>query len=205
MWALVEDNNVTQVFTRPKAITIGDNQYPSNIMSVWSAEDLEAIGIYEVVVDNTNLKDKEYYINTNQSFDFADGTVTASYGTATAKALDDVLWQDSDSNIPEGVSVGDVKTPGIRQSYKDAINEQAGSILSQTDWYSIRAYDGGTAVPSNVSTHRTAVRAKANAMCTQIDGAADIDALIALYTYTNTGTEEEPVFTRPLGEFPELD
>ena len=205
MWALVEDNNVTQVFARPKAITIGDNQYPSNIMSVWSAEDLEAIGIYEVVVDNTNLKDKEYYINTNQSFDFADGTVTASYGTATAKALDDVLWQDSDSNIPEGVSVGDVKTPGIRQSYKDAINEQAGSILSQTDWYSIRAYDGGTAVPSNVSTHRTAVRAKANAMCTQIDGAADIDALIALYTYTNTGTEEEPVFTRPLGEFPELD
>ena len=205
MWALVEDNNVTQVFARPKAITIGDNQYPSNIMSVWSAEDLEAIGIYEVVVDNTNLKDEKYYINTNQSFDFANGTVTASYGTATAKALDDVLWQDSDSNIPEGVSVGDVKTPGIRQSYKDAINEQAGGILSQTDWYRIREADGGTAVPSNVSTHRTAVRTKANAMCAQIDGAADVDALAALYKYTNTGTEEEPVFTRPLGEFPELD
>ena len=205
MWALVEDNNVTQVFARPKAITIGDNQYPSNIMSVWSAEDLEAIGIYEVVVDNTNLKDKEYYINTNQSFDFANGTVTASYGTAIAKPLDDVLWQDSDSNIPEGVSVGDVKTPGIRQSYKDAINEQAGGILSQTDWYRIREADGGTAVPSNVSTHRTAVRTKANAMCAQIDGAADVDALAALYKYTNTGTEEEPVFTRPIGEFPELD
>ena len=205
MWALVEDNNVTQVFARPKAITIGDNQYPSNIMSVWSAEDLEAIGIYEVVVDNTNLKDEKYYINTNQSFDFANGTVTASYGTATAKALDDVLWQDSDSNIPEGVSVGDVKTPGIRQSYKDAINAQAGSILSETDWYRIREADGGTAVPSNVSTHRTAVRTKANAMCAQIDGAADVDALAALYEYTNTGTEEEPVFTRPLGEFPELD
>ena len=56
MWALVESNNVTQVFTKPKAITIGDNQYPSNIMSVWSAEDLEAIGIYEVVQDDTNKK-----------------------------------------------------------------------------------------------------------------------------------------------------
>ena len=42
-------------------------------------------------------------------------------------------------------------------------------------------------------------------MCTQIDGAAEVDALAALYEYTNTGTEEEPVFTRPLGEFPELD
>ena len=193
MWALVEDNNVTQVFTRPKAITIGDNQYPSNIMSVWSAEDLEAIGIYEVVIDNTNLKDQEYYINTNQSFDFANGTVTASYGTATAKALDDVTEDD-----------GSV-TKGLKTLHKENINAQAGGILSETDWYRIREADGGTAVPSNVSTHRTAVRTKANAMCAQIDGAADVDALAALYEYTNTGTEEEPVFTRPLGEFPELD
>ena len=186
MWALVEDNNVTQVFVRPKAITIGDNQYPSNIMSVWSAEDLEAIGIYEVVVDNTNLKDQEYYINTNQSFNFANGTVTASYGTATAKALDDVT--DDDGNV----------TRGLKYNHKQNINAQAGSILSQTDWYRIREADGGTAVPSNVSTHRTAVRTKANAMCTQIDGAADIDALIALYARDEDGT-------RPLGEFPELD
>ena len=193
MWALVEDNNVTQVFARPKAINIGDNQYPSNIMSVWSAEDLEAIGIYEVVIDNTNLKDSEYYINTNQSFDFVNGTVTASYGTATAKALDDVTEDD-----------GSV-TKGLKTLYKETINEQAGGILSETDWYRIREADGGTAVPSNVSTHRTAVRTKANAMCAQIDGAADVDALAALYEYTNTGTEEEPVFTRPLGEFPELD
>ena len=193
MWALVEDNNVTQVFARPKAINIGDNQYPSNIMSVWSAEDLEAIGIYEVVIDNTNLKDQEYYINTNQSFDFANGTVTASYGTATAKALDDVTEDD-----------GSV-TKGLKTLHKENINAQAGGILSETDWYRIREADGGTAVPSNVSTHRTAVRTKANAMCAQIDGAADVDALAALWAYTNTGTEEEPEYTRPLGDFPELD
>ena len=204
MWALVEDNNVTQVFTRPKGITIGDNQYPSNIMSVWSAEDLEAIGIYEVVIDNTNLKDKEYYINTNQSFDFANGTVTASYGTATAKSLDDALYTAQDETDGLGTE-GEVKTRGLKYNHKQIINAQAGSILSQTDWYRIREADGGTAVPSNVSTHRTAVRTKANAMCAQIDGAADVDALAALYEYTNTGTEEEPVFTRPLGEFPELD
>ena len=197
MWALVEDNNVTQVFARPKAITIGDNQYPSNIMSVWSAEDLEAIGIYEVVVDNTNLKDKEYYINTNQSFDFADGTVTASYGTATAKALDDALYTAQDETDGLGTE-GELKAKGLKTLHKEAINAQAGSILSKTDWYRIREADGGTAVPSNVSTHRTAVRTKANAMCAQIDGAADIDALIALYARDEDGT-------RPLGEFPELD
>jgi hypothetical protein len=41
-------------------------------------------------------------------------------------------------------------------------------------------------------------------MCTQIDNASDVDALAALYEYTNTGTEENPVFTRPLGEWPTL-
>ena len=58
MWALVEDNEVSKVFPRPKAITIGENQYPQNIFNVWSSEELEAIGIYEVVIDNSKLKIK---------------------------------------------------------------------------------------------------------------------------------------------------
>ena len=204
MWALVESDNVTQVFTRPKGITVGEVNYPSNIFMLWTALELEALGIYEIVIDNTNLKDKEYYINTNQSFDFADGVVTASYGVATAKPIDDVLWQEGDEDMPEGTSVGDVKQPGIRQGYKDTINAQAGGILQSTDWMVVRAAEGGTAVPSDIATWRAAVRTKSNDMCTAIDGAADVDALAALYTYTNTGTEESPVMERPLGEFPEL-
>ena len=92
MWALVESNNVTQVYTRPKALTIGDVNYPSNIFMLWSSSELEAIGIYKIVIDNSNFKNKEYYINTNQSFAFADSTVTATYGTATALPLDNILW-----------------------------------------------------------------------------------------------------------------
>ena len=60
MWALVENNQVSKVYTRPKAITIGDVNYPSNIFMLWSSEELEAIGIYEVVVDNSNYKDREH-------------------------------------------------------------------------------------------------------------------------------------------------
>ena len=174
MWALVENNEVSKVFPRPKAITIGENQYPQNIFNLWSSEELEAIGIYEVVIDNTNYKNPEYYKNTDQSFNFADDTVTASYGTATAEDLDE-----------------------LKTKHKQIINSQASSLLSATDWYSIRAYDGGTAVPSNVSTHRTAVRTKANEMCTAIDDASDVDALAALYVYDDDGD-------RPLGEFPTL-
>ena len=176
MWALVEDNNVTQVFTRPKALTIGENQYQANIFNLWSTSELEALGIYEVVVDNTNLKDKEYYINTNQTFTFAEDTVTASYGTATARDLDD-----------------------LKTFHKEKINAHAGSLLAQYDWYTLRAADGGTAVPSNVATYRTAVRAKANEMCTKIDTAADVDKLADLYL----PTANPPAVDR-LGDWPTL-
>jgi len=205
MWALVESNNVTQIYTRPKGLTIGDVNYPSNIFMLWTSSELEALGIYEIVIDNSNLKDKEYYMNTQQSFNFASGTVTASYGTATAKLLDDVLWEEGDSDIPAGKSVGDVKQKGIRQGHIDNINAQAAGILQPTDWMVVRAAEGGTAVPSSITTKRAAVRTKANAMCTQITNAANVDALATLYAYVNTGTEDSPVYERPLGELPLVD
>jgi len=199
MWALVEDNTVTKVFTRPKALTLGDNQYPANIFSLWSSSELEAIGIYEVVIDNTNLKNQEYYINANQTFDFADGTVTASYGTATAKNLDDTLYTADDEAENANNVEGTVAARGLKYNHKQIINLQAAGHLQSTDWMVIREADGGTAVPSSISTSRAAVRTKANEMCTAIDGAADVDALAALYVYNDA---TPPV--RPLGEFPEV-
>jgi len=200
MWALVEDNAVTKVFTRPKALTLGDNQYPANIFSLWSSSELEAIGIYEVVIDNTNLKNQEYYINTNQTFAFADDTVTASYGTATAKNLDNTLYTADDETENADNVEGTVAAYGLKHNHKAVINAQAAGILQGTDWMVVRATEGGTAVPSDTTTQRAAVRTKANEMCTAIDGAADVDALIALYEYNDA---EPPV--RPLGELPTVD
>ena len=198
MWALVESGSVTKVYTRPRPLTIGDVSYPSNIFTMWTSSELEALGIYEVVIDNTNFKDQEYYINTNQTFAFAGGTVTASYGTATAQLIEDTLFTAQDETDGLGTE-GEVASRGLKFNHKESINYQASGLLQATDWYSIRAADGGTAVPSSVSNHRTAVRTKANSMCTAIDNASDIDALIALYVYNDA---TPPV--RPLGEFPTL-
>jgi len=73
MWALVEDNTITKIINNPKSIVIGHTRHSRKIFALWSAEELEAIGIYEIVFDNSNKKDEAYYINTNQSFDYADG------------------------------------------------------------------------------------------------------------------------------------
>jgi len=42
-------------------------------------------------------------------------------------------------------------------------------------------------------------------METAITNAADTAALETLYKFVNTGTEESPVYERPLGELPELE
>jgi len=58
-------------------------------------------------------------------------------------------------------------------------------ILSQTDWAVTRKAEKTTAIPSNISTWRDAIRTKATAMESAIDGAADTAAVAALFlTYT---------------------
>ena len=83
MWAKIEDASITGLIPRPKAMTIGGTQYPHNIFGIWSVSELEAIGIYEITVDSTNLKDSEYYQNTDITYAYASGAATGAYGTAT--------------------------------------------------------------------------------------------------------------------------
>ena len=57
MYAIVENNEVKQIITNPKSLVIGDVRYPAKIFELWSKDEKEAIGIYEIVVDQTNYKD----------------------------------------------------------------------------------------------------------------------------------------------------
>jgi hypothetical protein len=206
MYALVEDNNITKLINNPKSLVIGDVRYPAKIFSVWSMSELNAIGIYEVVFDNSNKKEEEYYNNTNQSFDYADGQVTASYGTATPKLLEDRNETNDDGSPMLDADGNQVVTKGLKSQKKQIIKSQASGLLTPTDWYVLKATDvEDYSVPSAVSTFRANVRTRSNEMETAIDNASDVDALATLYAYVNTGTEENPVYERPLGEFPTLE
>ena len=210
MWGLVESGSITKLINKPKGMLIGDIQYSRNIFSSrWTNEEREAIGIYEVEFDNTNKKDEQWYINTNQSFAFAGGKITASYGSATAKAHADTLYtnQDkTDGKIPDGKDVGDVAVEGLKTILIRTVKKQAAGILQDTDWYITRKADAGTAVPRAITNHRAAVRTKAAEQETAITNAADTPALETLYTYVNTADEGDPeVYERPLGELPTLE
>ena len=205
MFALVESGSITKYFSGNKGITIGDVQYPKSIFTLWTKNEREAIGIYEVETDSTNYKDEKWYINTNESFAFANGKVTKSWGTATAKEHADTLYTSQDKTdglIPEGKDVGDVKQEGLKTILIKHVKAQAAGILAETDWYVVRKADAGTAVPSSITNHRAAVRTKAAEMETAITNASDTPALETLYKYTE---QEDGSITRPLGELPTLE
>ena len=205
MFALVESGSITKFFSGNQGITIGDNQYSKQIFTLWTKSEREAIGIYEVEMNNSKRKNEEWYINTNVTYAFGSGKVTGSYGDATAKAHADTKYtnQDkTDKKIPAGKDVGDVAVKGLKTVLIENIKKQAAIILQDTDWYIVRKADAGTAVPSSITTHRAAVRTKAAEQETAITNASDTPALETLYTYTK---QEDGSVTRPLGELPRLE
>ena len=201
MFALVESGSITKFFSGNRGITIGDNQYPKEIFTLWTKSEREAIGIYEVGMDTSKRKDEQWYNNTNITYAFGSGKVTGSYGDATAKAHADTKQtnQDkTDKKIPAGKDVGDAKTEGLKTKLIRDVKAQAAGELQNTDWYIVRKADAGTAVPSAITTHRAAVRTKAAEQETAITNAADTPALETLYTRNEDGV-------RPLGDLPVLE
>jgi hypothetical protein len=184
MWALVESESISRVYSKPKQLTIGDIQYPSNIHNLWSEAELKAIGVYTVIIDNSNYKNPEYYNNTNQSFTFASNKVKATYGTATAKPLNDTTTDG-------------VVTRGLKYTHCQKIDHTAYGLLQPNDWMVVRNAESSKAIPSDWLDYRVAVRTEATDMKTKINAVSDVDALAALYVYNNANP---PV--RPLGEFP---
>lgn len=197
MFALVESGSVTKFFKGNKGLSIGDTQYPKQIFQ-WSNEELQAIGIYPVRIDTTNKKDEAWYINTNITYAVDGDEVVGTYGTATAKEIEDRNATDED-----GVELDPVVViKGLKTIKKEMINNQCAGILQPSDWRVIKAKETATTMDSGWKTWRASVRTKCNSMQTQIDGATNVDELKALFEYTNTGTDANPVYTRPLGEFP---
>ena len=200
MYAIVEDNNITQYINFPKSVVIGDVRYPAKIFELWTTAEKEAIGIYEIVVDKTNYKDPAYYINTDSSYTFADGQVTESWGTATPKRLEDENAVDENGDPVLDDNGVQLINYGLKTEKKRIVKQQASGLLEKTDWHNHKAFDDETyTIPNNIKTYRANVRSKSNEMETQIDACTTVQELETLYTYTTT----DGVQSRPLAEFPE--
>ena len=198
MFAVVEDGKITSMPKGNKGIQIGDVKHPASIFTVWTEAQRNSIGVYTVEIDATNKKDEEWYNNTNITYAFGSGKVTGSYGTATAKNIADTDAIDSEGNKLKDENGNQIINEGLKTIKKRMIDEQCAGILAPSDWMVVKATETGEAMDSGWKTWRASVRTKCNSMQTQIENAADVDALAALFKYTTT----DGVTSRPLGEFP---
>ena len=198
MYALIEGGVIVSTFNNPRRLVVNNTRYSTKIYSLWSKEEKEAIGLYEVVYDTSNKRDEDWYINTNETLSFADGVVTASYGSATARLLEDRNEVDDEGNPLLDDNGNQVVTKGLKTIKKEMIDRQCAGLLQDSDWRVIRAKETGATLNAGWKTWRASVRTKCNSMQDQIDGASDVDALATLFAYTET----DGVTSRPLGEFP---
>ena len=203
MFALIESGSITKYLNGNKGITLGDTQYPRAIYTLWSEAERNAINIYSIVYDDSNKEDEQWYINTNQTYtyDASAGTVTATYGSATAKAHADTTWTAQDETDGKGTE-GEIATRGLKYNLIQTVKAQAAGELANTDWYITRNAEKSTAIPSAITTHRDLVRSRQATMETQITNASDTPALETLYTYTK---DSDGVVSRPLALIPTLD
>jgi hypothetical protein len=190
MYALVVNNKIVKVFANPEPFTLNDNQYPAQVFTLWTTEEKQAIGIYEIETDSSKFKDESYYINTNEIFEFKNGKAIRKWGTATPKQLEDITNED------------ETITKGLKSQKISISKQQTAGLLNSSDWYVTRKSDTGTAIPQEIQDFRTEVRIVSNQQETQINACTTVEQLKALYEYTNTGTEQSPIYTRPLAEYP---
>jgi len=200
MFALVDksDNSITRMLNGNQGITLGDNQYPRAIYTLWTEAERNAINIYTVTIDESKRKDEQWYNNTNITYSFDGTNATGSYGDSAAKAHADTLYTQEEEDAGEGTK-DDVKKEGLKTVLIRTVKLQAEGELNRTDWYITRKAEKNTAIPSAITTHRDAVRSKQDSMCTAITNASDTPALETLYTYTR---QDDGSVTRPLGEIP---
>lgn len=96
-----------------------------------------------------------------------------------------LVWEDDPAPFDKRFYY-DANTPKdldeLKAVYKARTKETARSLLSDTDWYVIRASENETRpVPSEINNYRISVRAASNTIEEAIDNAADLDAFIALF------------------------
>ena len=195
MFAVVESGSIVSMPKGNKGIQIGDLKYPASIFTLWTEAERNAIGVYTVEIDNTNKKDDEWYVNTEITYSFGSGKVTGTYGTATAKAIEDADAVDNEGNKLKDENGNQIINEGLKTIKKRIIDNECAGLLAPSDWMVIKATETGTTMDSGWKTWRASVRTKCNSMQTQIDNASDVDALAALYERNDSGV-------RPLGDFP---
>lgn len=76
-------------------------------------------------------------------------------------------------------------TKGLKSQWTAQVKDTAGKMLAQTDWMVIRKAERNVEIPQATQTYRAAVVAECTRLETEIAGATDVPALVAVLNAQN--------------------
>jgi hypothetical protein len=163
-----------------------DNGYkhPYNWASAWSDEDKEQWGVtWQDDVDTSY--DNRFY-----------------WARDVERSLTDINEVDGDGNPILDQDGNQVVTKGLKTIWIAQTKSTANGLLTASDWYVVRNAEKSTAIPTEISTYRDAVRTATGTIETAINACADLDAFKALFVVP-TDDDGNPTGNAPIYDFPE--
>ena len=156
MWCQVSGGEVIRVIPHPTPLTINSTQYPRNIFTVWGKSELKALGLMPYREESVNQR---YHFTGSLSYSIGSDEVVGTYASS------------------------DKDFTGLKKEMANQTKQIASALLARDDWMAIRAMEGGTAMPDNIKTYRTAVRKESNDKETEINALSNLSA-VKLYEAT---------------------
>jgi len=160
-------------------------KHPYNWSSSWSSDDLTKWGV-TVEADVDTSYDSTFY-----------------WAKGIKRKLADENVVDDD-----GKAVIDIRTGkqmiqlGLKSIWVAKTKTTANSLLASSDWYVTRKAEASTAIPSDISTYRSAVRTATATIEKKITDCADLDAFKALFVVP-MDSDNKPTGNAPIYDFPE--
>ena len=179
MWARVEDNEVVEIITHPKPLTVDGISHPRAIFTVWTDADRRNIGIY--TVQQAEKLDARFYIPKDPTYAVSGTDVIETIEKSADKELTDTNDVDENGDPVLDDHGNQTVTLGLKSKAKLRADVHANRLLHIFDWLVQRKVTADTAIPSDVTTYMAAVRTAHASIHTAIDNAADMDAFVALY------------------------
>jgi len=196
MWGYVKDNKVEEIIRFPRTFIDKENniKHPRAIFNTWTWEQLNAIGLYQVVDSGKRGDDRfEYTSQATYTFSTKNKNITTSY-TITEKALDDSEAKDEDGKNILDEDGNKVINYGLKTQAIEQTKRTANSLISRFNWLVERSiYDSSKTIPDAVKTYVASIRTDCEEIETAVKGVTTMKKFKELYQ--DTYKEDESVDT----------
>ena len=196
MWGYVKDNKVKEIIRFPRTFIDTDNiKHPRAIFNTWTWQQLNTIGLYEVIDNGTKGNDMfEYTSQPTYTFSSKNKNITTSY-TITDKALDDTEAKDEDGKNILDEDGNKVMNYGLKTQAIEQTKRTANSLISRFNWLVERSiYDSSKTIPDAVKSYVASIRADSDAIETAVTNCKTLDELKELYN--DEYNEDETIKTQ---------